>query len=207
MCTTKTRAKCAVKRREWTARCISSAGWIKREVCTHHSGQGWIKCGAGRALPANIPQLSPYIPLAHPYHAGTANTWVPQRYPSIDCPPPPSPSPNMRNRQPKAEMSTAMWGIWAMPCHAMPAGMCLTINGVIQGSNPAWSGHCWGLPSAKPGLQKDQNKQFIEKMFFRVWSILGQNCPHGTKVFYLAEQWWDTVVNRASANLPDKKHV
>ena len=90
MCTTKTRPKCAVKRREWTARCISSAGWIKREVCTHHSGQGWIKCGAGRALPANIPQLSPYISLAHEYHASTANTWAPQRCPSIDCRPHPT---------------------------------------------------------------------------------------------------------------------
>ena len=27
------------------------------------------------------------------------------------------------------------------------------------------------------------------------------------KVVYLAEEWWDTVVNRVSANLANKKHV
>ena len=47
------------------------------------------------------------------------------------------------------------------------------------------------------------------KFIFRqcLWSILRLNGLHEAKVFYLAQSWWDTVVNRVSANLLDKKHV
>ena len=60
----------------------------------------------------------------------------------------------------------------------------------------------WALRRLKKGSQAVLNLFSVS-----VWSILRLNCLAEAKVFYLAQSWWDTVVNRVSANLLDKKHV
>ena len=163
------------------------------------------------------------IPIHSPRHTGTIRAppillgtlKVPIHRLPAPAQPPPCPSPNMRNRQPWAEMSTAMWGICAMPSCPMPscAGWHVPHNQWSYTSQKAATlhGHCRAEahPQQSLGAQKvEKGSQTVLNLFsVIVWSILRLNCLAEAKVFYLAQSWWDTVVNRVSANLLDKKHV
>ena len=161
------------------------------------------------------------IPIHSPRHTGTipalpilmVTPQVPIHRLPAPAQPPPCPSPNMRNRQPWAEMSTAMWGICAMPSCPMPsyAGWHVphTINGATQVKRQQ---PCMVTVQLRPSLVSKEGPKRVPgsiKFIFHqcLWSILRLNGLHEAKVFYLAQSWWDTVVNRVSANLLDKKHV